>query len=243
MKNNSFFTCKKSFFQRTLFLIVVLLVLSLVFSPFLFLRSIRAFEPVLKNAAESFDYENVEDLPPVENNKFRLHFAASLIPEGDLANLGLWLWNGANYQMKSWPQDALSLSGAKKTSFGYYIDIDKKSDATRISYLLVNKNEHGDDKIKLSKDDQHIYLYGLKKNEIFIGEGYKIHPEKPFLTNKKFNELKLEASINREISSEETAVLSLNWDKEFDSKIKRIEVDASSIGDEKNIEVDKEVKK
>lgn len=109
MKNNNFFTCKKSFFQRTFFLIVVLLILSLVFSPFLFLRSIRADEPVLKNAAESNlaearaeneadtgakSLENVEDLPPVENNKFRLHFAASLIPEGDLANLGLWLWNG-----------------------------------------------------------------------------------------------------------------------------------------------------
>ena len=95
--------------------------------------------------------ENTE-VPAVAAGYFRLHLKT--LPAGDIANLGLWIWDDVEQPSANWPAGALSLKDAQNDDYGYYIDIKlSEKQQKKISWLINDKvsgqNLTGDKNVQL----------------------------------------------------------------------------------------------
>ncbi|TCD46706.1 pullulanase [Streptococcus sp. X16XC17] len=97
----------------------------------------------------------------------RIHLES--IDESNKADRSLWLWGGVADESQNWPTGALSLKDAKKSSYGYYIDVKKKDNAAEIGYLVLS----GTNGTKVTPDNQKISLLHKDMNEVFINKDYQ----------------------------------------------------------------------
>ncbi|MBU5595487.1 pullulanase [Amphibacillus sp. MSJ-3] len=107
----------------------------------------------------------------VPDGFFRLHFAG--LDSSDLGNLGLWLWDDVAYPSENWPNGALSFEDAVETEFGYYLDFELAPQASRIGFLINNRQ--GDN----VTDDVNIELLSPEMNEAWVTEDLMIYSYQP----------------------------------------------------------------
>ncbi|WP_051503749.1 pullulanase, partial [Alkalibacterium sp. AK22] len=128
--------------------------------------------------AEEVDTPDEQEEPAEESDIaegfFRLHFAS--LPEEDLSNLGLWIWNDVkapSESVGSWPNGALSFDQAVATDYGYYMDIELADNAEQINFLINNRGGTN------LTGDMGLRLIVPEMNEAWLDHEYAVYPYEP----------------------------------------------------------------
>ncbi len=85
-----------------------------------------------------FSYEPV-DLP---EDTVRIHYTRD---DQNYDSYGLWLWGDVAFPSDGWPGGATPFVAGQTDRYGAYVDIPLKSNAKKINFLVVNRN-NGDEK-------------------------------------------------------------------------------------------------
>ncbi len=116
--------------------------------------------------------ENTE-VPAVAAGYFRLHLKT--LPAGDIANLGLWIWDDVEQPSANWPMGALSLKDAQKDDYGYYIDIKLSEKQQKKISWLINDKVSGQN----LTGDRNVELLAPAMNEAWVDEEFNSHTYPP----------------------------------------------------------------
>lgn len=116
--------------------------------------------------------ENTE-VPAVAAGYFRLHLKT--LPAGDIANLGLWIWDDVEQPSANWPADALSLKDAQNDDYGYYIDIKLSEKQQKKISWLINDKVSGQN----LTGDKNVELLAPAMNEAWVDEEFNSHTYPP----------------------------------------------------------------
>ncbi|GEM02210.1 pullulanase, extracellular [Halolactibacillus halophilus] len=123
-----------------------------------------------------------EEVAPVEEGSFRLHFRD--LDSTRLSELGLWVWEDVESPSDNWPLGAISFEEAIATDYGYYLDIPVIDGAKQLGFLINNAdggNETGDLFVDILSADMneawvtevgHVYSYEPLNNEGSIRVNY-----------------------------------------------------------------------
>ncbi|MCG1021508.1 pullulanase [Sutcliffiella horikoshii] len=111
--------------------------------------------------------------PPVEEeptepgeigeNTLRIHYQRT---DNSYENLGLWLWGDVAAPSDNWPSGGTPFEAGNVTDYGAYIDVELKSGAQNVGFLVLNRT-NGD------KDggDKGVELFSPDLNEVWIKQG------------------------------------------------------------------------
>lgn len=105
----------------------------------------------------------VREVGEIAPNTLRIHYQRT---DNSYENLGLWLWGDVTKPSENWPSGGTPFNTDQVTSYGAYVDIELKSDAQNVGFLVVNTT-NGD------KDggDKAVEIFSKDLNEIWIKQG------------------------------------------------------------------------
>lgn len=97
---------------------------------------------------------------PVPAGHLRVHYSRA---DGHYGNQGLWLWDHVAAPSGSWPSGATPFPDGKQDAYGAYVDIPLAEDASKVSFLVV-------DRLSGVKDggDKMVMLTSPQMNEVWI---------------------------------------------------------------------------
>ncbi|GAA0310114.1 secreted pullulanase [Gracilibacillus halotolerans] len=118
---------------------------------------------------------------PSEDNKIRVNF---LQKEDSYENFGLWTWGDVLNPTEDWPNGAHFFSDDQIGLKGSYVDLELKSDAQSINFLVLNKNtewqtadmsfqdldEHSQIFIRMGEDQVYTNPYFVKEEGLLFAE-------------------------------------------------------------------------
>lgn len=115
--------------------------------------------------------EPTEEVAPVEEGSFRLHFRG--LDTSRLSELGLWVWEDVESASENWPVGATSFSEAVQTDYGYYLDIPIIEDAKQIGFLI---NDTAGANVT---DNMFVDILSPDMNEAWVTEDEQVYPYEP----------------------------------------------------------------
>ncbi|WNF36659.1 pullulanase [Bacillaceae bacterium IKA-2] len=130
------------------------LALIMVFSVF------TSYIPVV--AAEGTVSDVEENVSEIAENTLRIHYQRT---DNDYANLGVWTWDDVASPTENWPTGGIPFS-EELTDYGAYLDLELKSDAAKVGFLVLNVTNGDKD-----GDDKRVELFSPEINEIWIKQG------------------------------------------------------------------------
>ncbi|MFC0272256.1 pullulanase [Metabacillus herbersteinensis] len=107
--------------------------------------------------------EEPGDTCEIGENTLRIHYQRT---DNSYENLGVWLWGDVATPSENWPTGGTPFNADQVTSYGSYIDVELKTDAKELGFLVLNTT-NGD------KDggDKAVELFSPNLNEIWIKQG------------------------------------------------------------------------
>lgn len=103
------------------------------------------------------------DVGEIGENTLRIHYQRT---DNSYENLGLWLWGDVASPSENWPTGGTPFKADQVTSYGAYLDIELRSDAQKIGFLVLNTTNGDKD-----GDDKAVELFSPEIKEIWIKQG------------------------------------------------------------------------
>ncbi|GAK40554.1 pullulanase [Paenibacillus urinalis] len=97
---------------------------------------------------------------PLADDVVRIHYSRA---DQDYNGYGLWLWEDVKAPSTDWPKGALPFTNEQTDKYGAYIDVELKEDATKLGFLIVNRNngeekDGGDKSFNLLQHYDHLWV-------------------------------------------------------------------------------------
>ncbi|WP_238343516.1 pullulanase [Gracilibacillus saliphilus] len=177
-----------------------------------------------------------EDL---EENVLRVHFATDADSHEPW---GVWTWGGVIDASETWPTDAQPFLDQQIGPYGAYVDIPLIEDPGSIGFLLVKRNDSGEQTTDMSFDDLDNH------RQIFLKEGVEGYFTNPYYASTEEveeepeesegeHDISVEGSVNRDFTYNEHAVLSLDITNHSEKEIDSIYADTTALGGEERLTI------
>ncbi len=193
----------------------------------------------LTTNGQVYYYEPVE----LDENVLRVHFTTD---EESYEPWGIWTWGDVIDPPETWPTDAQPFSDQQMGPYGAYVDIPLTEASESIGFLLVKRDDSGEQTTDMSFDDldnhRHIFLKeGVEEyftNPYYVStEEVEEEPEE----NEGQHDIEVEGSVNRAFTYNEHAVLSVDITNNSEKEIRSIYADTTALGGEERLAISPEL--